>query len=110
MADFFSDANSTALIFAALPEEMAVQETLELQKLLGKSFPKPYVLVNKCFPLLPKAKCNDSTVDRAYRYAFERAKREHEAATNLPGAKLLPFFFPAPGAPPLFLQMSEHLE
>lgn len=110
MAEFLSDPAQTGIVLAALPEEMSVQETLELQKLLSRDFPRPRVYVNKIFPELPKLKdLPDNLPARAYAYAFRRSKREREAADSLEGAGQLPFFFPEPGAPPLYLRLSECL-
>ncbi|HEY8280242.1 MAG TPA: ArsA-related P-loop ATPase [Bdellovibrionota bacterium] len=111
MADFLADPARTGLVFAALPEEMALQETLELRKILGKNFPAPALFVNKCFPELPKLKgeAKEAVYWRAYDYSFRRAQREKDAATQLKGAALLPFLFPEPGADPLYLRLSELL-
>jgi anion-transporting ArsA/GET3 family ATPase len=110
MAEFLADPEKTGLVLAALPEEMAVQETLELQKTLGKEFPKPAVFVNKCFPSLPALDGPEDSVPwRAYRYAAARAEREGVAAAALKGARKLPFLFPEPGASPLYLRLSELL-
>ncbi|MGZ3660076.1 MAG: hypothetical protein ACXVCK_08270, partial [Bdellovibrionota bacterium] len=84
-----------------------VQETLELQKLLGRDFPKPLVYVNKCFPLLPPQKEGGDTAPwRAYRYAAARGEREQAAANALKGSHQVPFFFPEPHSPPLYLRIS----
>jgi len=109
MAEFLGDPAKTGIVLASLPEEMSVQETLELQKLLGKEFPAPLVVVNKCFPALPKLKSEnpDSIVWRAYTYAAQRGLREQEAAADLKGARQLPYLFPEPGALPLYLRLSE---
>jgi arsenite-transporting ATPase len=119
MTEFLADSTQTGLILAALPEEMAVKETQELQKLLGKSFPKPFLYVNKCFPVLAAERepvkerqgrdQQTEVVWRAFRYAKARADREQEAAKELKGARQIPFFFPEPGALPLYLRMSEQL-
>lgn len=111
MVQFLASPEQTGIVLASLPEEMAVQETLELKKTLGKDFPAPLVYVNKCFPELPQipAENSHSVVWKAYRYAQERAKREQSEAKELKGAHPLPFFFPDPAAPPLFLRMSGQL-
>ncbi len=108
MVEFFRDPAQTGIVLAALPEEMSVQETMELKKNL-KDFPPPHVYVNKCFPELPKVKVDtpENAVWRAYRYSEARARREREAVKELKGAHLLPFFFPEPASPPLFLRISE---
>jgi anion-transporting ArsA/GET3 family ATPase len=110
MAEFLADPEQAGVVLAALPEEMAVQETLELQKLLGKDCPKAGIYVNKVFPELAKVKDegSDTAPWLAYRYAAERATREHAAAAELKNAKLIPYFFPD-GALPLFLKISELL-
>lgn len=110
MTEFLADPAQTGIILSSLPEEMSVQETLELQKILSRDFPRPQVYVNKCFPELPKHKAeSDNVVWQAYTYAYKRAKREKEAADSLEGACRIPFFFPEPDAPPLFLRISEAL-
>lgn len=110
MAEFLADPASTGIVLAALPEEMSVRETHDLQKLLSRDFPRPRVYVNKVFPELPKLKSEaDNLPWKAYEYAYARAKREREAAESLEGAVALPFLFPEPGTPPLFLRISECL-
>lgn len=111
MAEFLGDAAKTAIVLAALPEEMAVKETQEIQKLLGKDFPKAHVFVNKCFPELAAQKepSGDTAPWRAFRYAKARGDREAEAAAALRGARKIPFFFPEPEAPPLYRRVSEAL-
>lgn len=110
MTEFLADPEKTGIVLSSLPEEMSVQETLELQKLLSRDFPRPQVYVNKCFPELPRHKPeSDNVVWQAYTYAYKRAKREKEAAEALEGAGLIPFFFPEPGALPLYLRISEAL-
>ncbi len=110
MAEFLADPKQTGIVLSSLPEEMSVQETLELQKILSRDFPRPLIYVNKCFPLLPKIKAeSENLVWQAYSYSYKRAKREQEAAEALEGASKIPFFFPEPGAAPLFLRMSEAL-
>jgi len=110
MAEFLSDPERTAIVLASLPEEMSIQETIELRRILSRDFPRPLVYVNKCFPLLPKMKAENSNIAwAAYEYAYRRGKREREAAESLNGAQHLPFFFPEPGASPLFLRISECL-
>lgn len=107
MAEFILDPEKTALVLTALPEEMAVQETLELEKSLRKEFPRPFLFVNKCFPTLPAWRgAKKGPVAEAYAYASARAEREQEAAALLKGAQQIPFFFPEPEAPPLFLRIS----
>jgi len=110
MADFLADPKQAGVVLAALPEEMAVQETLELEKLLGKDCPKALTYVNKVFPAL--AAVNDegsnTTPWLAYRYAFARAKREQAAALELKNAHQIPFLFPD-SKRPLFLRISELL-
>jgi anion-transporting ArsA/GET3 family ATPase len=111
MTEFLADEKATGIVLAALPEEMAVKETQELQKFLGKDFPKPAIYVNKVFPILaPQKESGDNVVWRAYSYAKARGSREHEAASSLKGARILPFLFPEPKAAPLFLRLSELLE
>jgi anion-transporting ArsA/GET3 family ATPase len=112
MARFLADPAQTSLVFTSLPEEMSVQETLELQKLLAKDFPPPLIYVNKCFPVLPaqKEKIHDPLLAKAYRYSRNRAEREQACAAGLKKARQLPFLFPDPGSPALFLRLSELLE
>jgi hypothetical protein len=110
MADFFADPARAGVVIAALPEEMAVQETLELEKLLGKDCPKAATFVNKVFPALAPVKDEGSETApwRAFRYAAARAEREHLAAAGLKQARVIPFFFPD-SKRPLYLRISEHL-
>lgn len=110
MRTFLADPEQTALVLALLPEEMAVQETLDIQKHLGKDFPKPHLFVNKCFPkLAPLAEEKDTLPYRTYEYARARAAREAEAIDELSRAVKLPFFFPEPGAAPLYARLAEAL-
>lgn len=110
MTEFLADPAQTGIVLAALPEEMSVRETHDLQKLLSRDFPRPRVYVNKVFPELPKLKAeSDNVVWKAYGYCYARAKRERDAAGCLEGAVSLPFLFPEPGLPPLFLRLSECL-
>jgi len=52
MLDTFSDSTMCSHLIVALPEEMPVQESLDLKKLLLKLFPvnPPVFLINKVFP------------------------------------------------------------
>ncbi len=114
MAEFLADPAQTAILLAALPEEMSVRETMDLQKLLARDFPSPFVFVNKIFPelpaiSLPEGSQKENPLWKAYSYSFARALREKEAASSLEGAVLLPFLFPESSAPPLYLRMSECL-
>jgi len=110
MAEFLADPKFTGIVLASLPEEMSIQETLELQKILSMEFPRPIVFVNKCFPVLPKLKSeNENLITKAYAYSYSRAKREQEAAEALEGARQIPFFFPEPNSSPLYLKISEAL-
>lgn len=110
MSEFLADPEKCGIVLASLPEEMSVQETLELQKILSRDFPRPQVFVNKCFPALPKLKTEGSGAAwKAYEYSYKRAKREREAADSLEGAQKLPFFFPEPGSGPLYLKISAEL-
>lgn len=110
MADFLADPEQAGVVLAALPEEMAVQETLELEKLLGKDCPKALTYVNKVFPELAKVKDEGSETAPwlAYRYAFARAEREQAAARELKNARQIPFLFPD-SKRPMYLRMSELL-
>jgi anion-transporting ArsA/GET3 family ATPase len=109
MAEFFSDPGQVAIALTTLPEEMSIQETLDLTKLL-KEFPKPYIFVNRHFPDLPKVEVKDSLPYQAYEYARKRAAREKEALSALKSpAAVIPIFFPAPGEPPLYLRIAEAL-
>jgi anion-transporting ArsA/GET3 family ATPase len=111
MVEFLADPAQTGIVLAALPEEMAIRETLDLQKILSRDFPRPLVFVNKCFPVLKKHKAeSESLVWKAYEYAYRRGKREAESAEALEGAQRIPFFFPEPGADPLYLRISGSLE
>jgi anion-transporting ArsA/GET3 family ATPase len=113
MTDFLADPARTGIVLVTLPEEMSVQETLELQGMLAKKFPKPQLFVNKCFPELPRLEGENphSVVWKAYSYASRRSQRERDALEPLRKmpSQLLPFFFPEPGLPPLYLRISEEL-
>lgn len=106
MTDFFSDPEQTAIALTTLPEEMSIQETLDLTKLL-KDFSKPYVFVNRHFPDLPKMEVKDTLPYRAYEYARKRGAREREALEALKNpAAVIPIFFPDPAEPALYLRIS----
>ena len=108
MREFLADPTATALALTTLPEEMSLQETLELQRAL-KGFPEPHLFVNRCFPELPKLdEEKESIVYRAYAYARRRGAREREAVRALGKAAVVrvPFFFPEPGADPLYLRIA----
>ncbi len=111
MVEFLGDPKRTGLVLTTIPEEMSVQETLELEKNLAKDFPPPFVLVNKCFPALPALKEDEKNTLpwKAYRYTRARHAREKEAVSDLKKSQSIPFFFPVPHSPPLFLQISEAL-
>jgi anion-transporting ArsA/GET3 family ATPase len=106
MTEFFADPEKVAVALTTLPEEMSVRETLDLTKLL-KDFPEPYVFVNRCFPELPKMELKESLPYQTYEYARKRGERERAAIEGLEQpAALIPFFFPAPEEPPLYLRIS----
>lgn len=113
MNAFFSDPEKTAILLTTLPEEMSLKETSELEKSMGKDFPSPYVIVNRCFPRLEKVsgEAKDSVSYKAYAYARARGEREARALEEYGEASALkiPFFFPDPAAPPLYLRISEEL-
>ena len=69
------------------------------------------MLFRSVFPLLEKVKDegSDTAPWRAYRYAYARGEREQAAAAELKGARPLPFVFPEPGEPPIYLTLSELL-
>lgn len=109
MTEFFSDPKQVAIALTTLPEEMSIQETLDLTKLL-KDFPKPYVFVNRHFPELPKVDVKDTLPYRAYEYARKRGAREKEALESLKSpAAIIPIFFPGPEEPPLYQRIAEAL-
>jgi anion-transporting ArsA/GET3 family ATPase len=109
MTEFFADPGQVAVALTTLPEEMSIQETLELTKLL-KDFPTPYVFVNRCFPELPDVEPKESLPYKTYEYARKRGERERKALEGLKlPAAVIPFFFPAPEEPPLYLRISEAL-
>lgn len=112
MTEFLADAACTALVMATLPEEMSLQETEEFKALLKGDFPDAFVVINKFFP--PLAKQDEEGTGPAwdaYRYARARHLRE-KAAVKSHGEGIhatVPFLFPEPGAPALFLRMAECL-
>lgn len=109
MTEFFSDPKQVAIALTTLPEEMSIQETLDLTKLL-KDFPKPYVFVNRHFPDLPEVEVKETLPYQAYEYARKRGAREREALEALKSpAAVIPIFFPKPGELPLYLRISEAL-
>lgn len=111
MEAFLANPDQTAIILTSLPEEMSIQETIELRAMLSKDFPKPLVYVNKCFPELAEEELKETLPYRTYDYAQKRASREQEAVRELKGGerKEIPFFFPEPKAKPLYLRISEVL-
>jgi arsenite/tail-anchored protein-transporting ATPase len=112
MEAFLGNPAETAIVLTTLPEEMSIQETIELRSLLEKEFPKPHVIVNKCFPELARLEeAKDTLPYRTYAYAQKRAEREQEAVRSLKSGPRteVPFFFPDPAAPPLYLRISEAL-
>lgn len=112
MENFLANPEKTAIVLTTLPEEMSIQETIELRALLEKDFSKPHVIVNKCFPELPALEEEKETLPyRTYAYAAKRAEREQAALKSLRAGPRteLPFFFPDPKAPPLYLRISEAL-
>jgi anion-transporting ArsA/GET3 family ATPase len=110
MTEFFSDEQQTAIVLTTLPEEMSLKETAELKKSMGKNLPEPFVIVNRKFPELPAVTSEEkeSLPYVAYNYSRKRAERESEAVATLKGAKplVVPFFFPDPEEPALFLRIS----
>ncbi len=109
MVNFFTDPEQTGIAITTLPEEMSLQETLDLTKHL-KEFPTPFLFVNRLFPLLPEKKLGDQPIEKAYAYSLARAKRERAAIADLKlGHQLIPFFFPDPKAPPLYQRIAEAL-
>lgn len=109
MTEFFSDPEKTAIALTTLPEEMSIQETLDTSRLL-KDFPKPFIFVNRHFPHLPKVELKETLPYKTYEYARRRGAREREALEALKKpAAVIPFFFPTPDEPPLFLSISEAL-
>ncbi len=111
MSEFFSDPKQTALVITGLPEEMALQETLELEEILKKNFPAPEIFINRCFPSLPAIeKIGENLPGIAYQYSRKRAEREQSALSTFPlPHHPIPFFFPDPESPLLYLRISESL-
>lgn len=109
MVKFFQDPNHTGIGITTLPEEMSLQETLDLAKHL-KDFPSPFLFVNRLFPKLPKRKKGEHPAEKAYQYLQARGDREREAieSLQLPHHEI-PFFFPDPEAAPLYQRISETL-
>lgn len=58
MLETFRDPRQTGLLIVALPEEMPLQESLELDQFLQELFPKNRAafVVNRCFPTITDAK------------------------------------------------------
>ncbi len=106
MKEFLSDSNQTAVLFTALPEEMALSEAADHQKLLGKQFALPFVVVNKVFPEPPKGK-STGPLEVARAYTENRHQREHGAISTFTEQQSdwlvveIPFFFPDPSPLPL---------
>jgi anion-transporting ArsA/GET3 family ATPase len=112
MEQFLAREEDTGIVLTTLPEEMSIRETLELRALLEKEFPKPHVIVNKCFPELPPLEEEKDTLPfRTYAYAAKRAEREQAAVRALRSGPRteIPFFYPDPDGPPLFQRISEAL-
>jgi anion-transporting ArsA/GET3 family ATPase len=113
MTDFLANPEQTGIGLVTLPEEMSIQETLETEKILGKSFVAPLVFVNKLFPELKELEDQgkDSLPWKAYAYSQTRSERERETIKELgrQHKELVPYFFPEPEAEPLFLRISEAL-
>ncbi|RYZ94813.1 MAG: hypothetical protein EOP11_25845 [Proteobacteria bacterium] len=112
MEQFLSREEDTGIVLTTLPEEMSIQETLDLRALLEKEFPKPHVIVNKCFPELPPLEEEKDTLPfRTYAYAAKRAEREQAAVKALRSGPRteIPFFFPDPDGAPLYQRISEAL-
>lgn len=110
MVDFLTDPEKTALVLTTLPEEMSLKETEEL-KIHLKEFPSPFVFVNRQFPALQKVEYKENLPHRAYEYSRARAQREKAAVAAMPDAPALsiPYFFPDPAAPPVYLRISNAL-
>jgi hypothetical protein len=110
MTEFFSGPENLGIALTTLPEEMSLQETAELQRTFHRDFPPPTVFVNRCFPLLPEVEEKESQPHKAYAYCRERGRREQKAVAAYQGkwAKI-PFFFPDPQKPPLYLRISAAL-
>jgi anion-transporting ArsA/GET3 family ATPase len=110
MTEFFSDPGQVSIVLTTLPEEMSVQETKDLSQSLEKKFPRALVVANRCFPHLPKVEAKDNLPYKAYDYSRRREKREQEALKELKHLDAsIPFFFPDPAEPPLFLKVSASL-
>lgn len=112
MVDFFSRSENTGIALTTLPEEMSVQETLELSSGI-RDFPKPHIFVNRHFPPLPALKDlpEASPLFPPYEYSRKRSLREAAAIKDLPkNCITLPFLFPQPDAPPLYARLSELLK
>lgn len=110
MVEFLSDKTKTAIVLTSLPEEMSLQETLDAKEQL-KTFPDPFVFVNKCFPHLPDLEHEKAGIHwRAYQYSKARGDREQESIKNFRQKnELIPFFFPDPESIPLYARISECL-
>lgn len=109
MAEFLQDPAQTCLVLTTLPEEMSLQETEDAEKQL-KGFPRPLVFVNRIFPELPSEEVEKNSLPYlAYHYAQTRAERERAALRGLRAAARIPFFFPDPEQPELYLRISEAL-
>jgi energy-coupling factor transporter ATP-binding protein EcfA2 len=107
MVDFFQDPSQMAIGITTLPEEMSIQETADIANHL-KNFPDPLLFVNRIFPKLAKLELGTHFVEKAYKYSYERSKRENEAIKNLKFSHLsVPFYFPEPNAKPLYMRISE---
>lgn len=112
MTEFLADSEKTGIALVTLPEEMSIQETVEMKAALAKDFVPPFVFVNKIFPELPDLESKkNSPVWQAYSYSRKRAEREREACSALGRLPkhFIPYFFPEPESGPLYLKISETL-
>ena len=112
MEEFLTNKNDLLSIITCLPEEMVLQETHELYQYLEKNFGRPTVLMNRCFPKVDKlaSKNVPEEFSRLYNYAHSRFEREQAALSEAPFPfQDIPFFFPEPEVPSLYLRIAEQI-
>jgi anion-transporting ArsA/GET3 family ATPase len=114
----FSDSEQSAFIIVSLPEEMPLQESLELKDLMLNLFPDnpPAFVVNKMFPELRQIDTRENAAkNTAEDYLYSRHKLEKEnlklwEALNLPYSTLEWALSDQPIVPQLTLQITNELK
>ncbi|NUM88704.1 MAG: hypothetical protein HUU37_05835, partial [Bdellovibrionales bacterium] len=104
MQELLDDPDKSAIVFTAIPEEMALSEARDHLALFGRA--RPVLAVNKIFPRAPTEK-GTGKYEMARLYTECRHRREEEALRGLGPFLRIPFFFPEPGTPSIPLRMAE---